>query len=81
MFNGIGEVLVNLVSYPVLVGSILVFVVSLFFLITKKKTLKKEIKILLIVMVIVSTIIVGIFIFLVFAFGNNHPPALPVSVN
>jgi len=81
MLSGISEVLVNLVSYPVLVGSILVFVISLFFLIAKKKTLKKEIKILLIVMVIVSTIIVGIFIFLVFAFGNNHPPALPVSVN
>ena len=41
MFSGIGEVLVNLVSYPVLVGSILVFVISLFFLIAKKKTLKK----------------------------------------
>jgi len=81
MFSGIGEVLVNLVSYPVLVGSILVFVISLFFLIAKKKTLKKEIKILLIVMVIVSTIITGIFVFLVFAFGNNHPSALPVSIN
>ncbi|MCL2821492.1 MAG: hypothetical protein FWD38_11830 [Oscillospiraceae bacterium] len=81
MFSGIGEVLVNLVSYPVLVGSILVFVISLFFLIAKKKTLKKEIKILLVVMVIVSSIIIGIFIFLVFAFGNNHPPAPPVSVN
>ena len=81
MFSGIGEVLVNFVSYPVLVCSILVFVISLFFLIAKKKTLNKEIKILLIVMVIVSTIIIGIFIFLVFAFGNNHPPALPVSVN
>jgi len=81
MFNGINEVLVNLVSYPVLVGSISVFVISLFFLIAKKKTLKKEIKLLLIVMLIVSTIIIGIFIFLVFAFGNNHLPALPVSVN
>ena len=81
MFSGIGEVLINLVSYPVLIGSILVFIISLFFLIAKKKALKEEIKILLIVMVIISTIIIGLFIFLVFVFGNNHPPALPVSVN
>ena len=81
MSSGIGEVLINLLSYPVLIGSIMVLIISLFFLIAKKKTLKDEIKIFLIVMVIVSTIIIGLFIFLVFAFGNNHPPALPVSVN
>jgi len=78
MFSGIGEVLVNLISYPVLIGSILIFVISLFILIAKRKTLKKEVKVLLIVLAIITAVIIGFFVFLVFAFGSNHPPAPPV---
>jgi len=81
MYSGIGEVLISLVSYPVLVGSILIFAISLFFLITKKKTLKKEVKVLLIALAIISLIVIVFFIYLVFAFGNNHPSALPVPLS
>ena len=78
MVSGIGEVLVNLISYPVLIGSILICAISLIFLIAKRKALKKEVKVLMIVLAIITGVIIGIFIFLVFAFGSNHPPAPPV---
>jgi NhaP-type Na+/H+ or K+/H+ antiporter len=80
MSSGAGEVLVSLISYPVLIVSILVFAISLFFLIAKRRNLKKEVKVLLIVLAIISVIIIGFFVFLVFAFGNNHPPASPVPL-
>ena len=78
MFGGIGEVLVNLISYPALIGSILIFAISLFFLTAKRKALKKEVRVLLIVLVIITAIVIGFIVFLVFAFGSNHPPAPPV---
>jgi len=80
MFSDIGGVLVNLISYPVLIGSILIFAVSLYFLIAMRKTLKKEVKVLLIMLAIITGIIIGFYIFLVFAFGSNHPPAPPVRL-
>jgi len=81
MFNGIGEGLSMLMSYPVLIGSILVFAISLFFLIKQRKTMRKEVKVLLIILTIVTGAIVLFLIVTAFAFGGNHPPAPPVPTN
>ena len=78
MFSGVGELLANLMSYPVLIGSILIFVISLFFLIKQRKTLRKEVKVLLIILTIITGAITLGLIITAIAFGGNHPPAPPV---
>jgi uncharacterized membrane protein len=65
-------------SYPVLVISILVAIISISLLILKRETLKKESKALLTILTAIAVVVIAILIALSFAFGNNHPIAPPV---
>jgi len=81
MFSGIGEDLSVLMSYPLLIGSILIFAISLVFLIKQRKTMRKEIKVLFIILTIVTGAISLFLIITAIAFGSNHPPAPPFPVS
>jgi hypothetical protein len=80
MFDGTGAGLANLMSYPVLIGAILFFMVSLVVLITKKAAIRKGIKSLLTIVAVLSGVVVIFLIITMFAFGRgNHEIAEPVS--
>jgi len=81
MFNGIGGILQHLLSYPVLICSIIAVIASITILIAKRKTIKKSIKIVLIILTIIAILIIAFFIFMVIVSGNNHPEIPPVTLN
>ena len=79
MSGGIGEVLLSLLSYPVLICSIIVFVASISYLIARRKTNKTIIKIILIITSVIAVAIIAFFIFMVIVSGNSHPEVPPVA--
>jgi len=78
MSGGIGVFLVSILSYPVLICSVLVAIVSITLLIVKRKTLKKEVKILLIILSAIAVVVIVFFAFMVIITGSNLPAAPPV---
>jgi len=78
--SGFGELLVSLLSYPVLICSVLVAVVSIILLTAKRKTMGKGVKILLIILGAIAVIVIAFFVFIVIMAGNNHPAAPPVPI-
>ena len=81
MSGGFREVfLLILLSYPMLIGSIIVFLVPLCFLLIKRKAMKREVKIILAIATVVAGALVSFLVFLMFAFGSNHPTAPPEPV-
>jgi hypothetical protein len=80
MSSNFGHGLSALLPYTVLIGSIIIFSVSLFFLLYKKKTMKKAIKATLSVTTGIAGAIALILLALAYAFGSNvQPAANPVS--
>jgi predicted PurR-regulated permease PerM len=72
MFDGAGAGLANLMSYPVLIGAILIFIVSLVILFTKKTPIRKGIKGLLTVAAVFSGASVLFLTITMFAFGSSN---------
>jgi dolichol kinase len=78
MSGGIMEGLMTIVlSMPVLIGSVIILFVSVFLLIVRSKSMKKETRLLLIILAIATGALVSFLFFLVSTFGSNHPPAPP----
>ena len=78
MSGGIGVFLVSILSYPVLICSVLVAVVSIILLIAKRKTMGKGAKTLLTILCAIAVIVIAFFIFMAIMAGSNHPSAPPV---
>jgi len=79
MSIGLIEGLLSIIlSVPVLVGSVLIFFFTIFFLIKKRKRMRKGVRVLLIIPAIISGAIVSSLVYLIFAFGSNHPSVLPI---
>jgi hypothetical protein len=73
MYSGIDGLLTVLLSYPMLIASALVAVVSFILLFAKKKTLKRGAKIALATVGSVALCAVLLFVCLSFAFSHYHP--------
>ena len=78
MLYGLGSILSGLMTYPVMICSIIVAIVSIILLITKRKTMKKALRIVLLILVVIAVAIIAFLIIMMFAFGSNQPVTLPV---
>lgn len=78
MSNSFGDVLVSLMSLPVLIGSVVVAIISILLLIFKRESMKNKVKTVLVVLGVVAVTISILLAVAIFAFGNNHPAANPV---
>ena len=81
MANGIGGLLANLLTYPVLIISIVVVIVSAVLLFVKGKLLNKSVKILFIMLLTISLAVVLFMVIMAIAFGSAHPPVSPVPMS
>lgn len=81
MSNGFGEIAINLLSYPILIGSIIVVITSIVLLMLKGKQLSKYTRTFIIALLIMALFIVLYLIFMAIAFGNTPPPPSPVFIN
>ena len=80
MLSGFGAILMNLLSYPVLICSVVIALTSVVLLIVKGRAMKKELKILLIVLGVIAIAVIVFFVFMVIVSGNNHPEVPPIPV-
>lgn len=81
MSNGIGVFMESLLSYPVLIASIVVIIISVTLLILKYKQMNKYMRIFIIALLIISLLITLFLVIMAIAFGNSHPPASPVPIS
>jgi hypothetical protein len=79
MNSGVDGLLTVLLSYPMLIASVIIAAVSFALLITKRKTLKRGTKIALAAVGSVALCIVLALAVFAFAFGGNLHPAAPPS--
>jgi len=81
MTSGNEIVISNLLSYPILVGSIAAVIVSTIFLLTIGKQLNKFTKRLMIALLIIALATTLYLLHMAFVFGNPHPSASPVPLS
>lgn len=79
MSNGSEMYLSILVSTPILMGSVALILVSIVIL-KKRKKYNQLIRLLMITLLIITSGIASYLVYLAFAFGNTHPPILPVPI-
>ncbi|MEG6522564.1 hypothetical protein [Desulfotomaculum sp. 1211_IL3151] len=80
MGSGIGGLIANLLTYPVLLVSISIAIFSAILLLIKGKQLNKKNKILVIVLLIIALSVILFLVIMAIAFGSAHPPASPVRI-
>lgn len=79
MFSGNERYLSILVSAPMLLGCV-AMILSTIALLKKSKRYGKLARWLMIALLIISSGIAIYLVYLAFAFGNPHPPILPLSL-
>lgn len=79
MSSGSERYLSILVSTPILLGSVAMIIVTIVIL-KKSKKYNHLIRVLMITLLIVTSGTAAYLVYLAFAFGNTHPPILPVPL-
>lgn len=78
MTNGIGEFIASLLTYPILIVSILIVIVSVVLILVKGQKLNKNVKTLVFILLIIALSVIMFQAIMAIAFGSKQPPALPV---
>jgi|GEM_PF-3513858 len=79
MVSGSDRYISIIVSTPILLGSVALILVTIVIL-KKSKKYDGRIRVLMITLLILSSGTVAYLVYLAVAFGNAHPPILPVPL-